>query len=168
MADAMRITDKFRRDGTPYESTELEQLFAWAKDMEGDRTVDQTYFSDGGWLSTVWLGLDHGYGWMFADPLTYKPIIFETMFFPGLRKGEQLQQRYATEAEAQEGHRIMVQDLVADGWKVSNSARAQRLRRKLAMRDRRLLRWRPMFGLPDRRKTLHAVSRNPRRWRVTV
>lgn len=58
------------------------------------------------WISTVWLGLDHGFG-------GGKPIIFETMVFP--RKtgevdyGDELEQeRYCTEEEALKGHKEMV------------------------------------------------------------
>jgi len=59
-----------------------------------------------GWMvSTVWLGLDHGFGF------SKVPIIFETMIFaPGdVRLGadddlDQYQERYATEEAAQAGH----------------------------------------------------------------
>lgn len=46
-------------------------------------------------VSTVWLGLDHGFG---VGP----PLIFETMIFGGHL--DQHQQRYSTKAEAQAGH----------------------------------------------------------------
>jgi len=50
-------------------------------------------------ISTVWLGLDHG--WTAAPPL-----IFETMVF---RNGDSIDmERYATEAEARLGHDRMV------------------------------------------------------------
>jgi hypothetical protein len=54
-----------------------------------------------GWLvSTVWLGLDHGFG---QGP----PLIFETMVFPPdgrLPYEEEYCERYATEKEARDGH----------------------------------------------------------------
>lgn len=55
-------------------------------------------------VSTVWLGIDHGWG----SPV---PIIFETMIFGGPYNDEQM--RYATEAQAVEGHRRVMDDLRA-------------------------------------------------------
>jgi hypothetical protein len=52
-------------------------------------------------VSTVWLGLDHGIG--------RGREIFETMLF-GEETGEE-QHRYATEAEALDGHRRIVEEL---------------------------------------------------------
>jgi hypothetical protein len=51
-------------------------------------------------VSTVWLGVDHS--WTGEGP----PIIFETMIFGGALDGEQ--RRYATEAQAHEGHGYVV------------------------------------------------------------
>jgi hypothetical protein len=51
---------------------------------------------DGVEVSTVWLGLDHGFGY------TDRPLIFETMIFGGDYDEEQW--RYATLDEALEGH----------------------------------------------------------------
>jgi len=77
-----------------------------------------------GWMvSTVWLGIDHGFSTMFSDG-PHVPVIFETMIFaPGdVRLGkedweagagaagsghidlDEYQERYATEAAAQAGH----------------------------------------------------------------
>lgn len=47
------------------------------------------------WVSTVWLGLDHGFG---HGP----PVIFETLVFGGPLNDEGM--RYSTEAQAFEGH----------------------------------------------------------------
>lgn len=46
-------------------------------------------------VSTVWLGMDHGWG-------KGKPIIFETMIFGG--EHDQYQERYSTQKEAVAGH----------------------------------------------------------------
>lgn len=70
---------------------------------EEARRVGWTEFGDVT-VSTVWLGMDHrlsGEG---------PPLIFETMIFGGPFEGEQW--RYATEAEAVEGHRAAVQWVV--------------------------------------------------------
>lgn len=50
----------------------------------------------GCYVSTVWLGIDHGFG---VGPLE----IFETMVFPGNRM-----RRYGTKEEAIRGHAVML------------------------------------------------------------
>ena len=55
-------------------------------------------------ISTVWLGLDHGFG-------DARPAIFETMIFGG--EYDQAQMRYHTEEEAVRGHREAVTDVTA-------------------------------------------------------
>lgn len=50
-------------------------------------------------ISTVWLGLDHGYGG--------EPMIFETMQFGG--EGDSDMERYPTLEEARAGHDAWVQ-----------------------------------------------------------
>lgn len=84
------------------------------------------------WVSTVWLGLDHGFRWD-QDDEPYCPLIFETMAFqrpdesaPPLKPGEQPDEsllhpevrewvetpwRYCTEAEAIAGHQEICQRL---------------------------------------------------------
>lgn len=47
-------------------------------------------------VSTVFLGLDHGFG------LTAQPLLFETMIFGGAH--DEYQERYATRDEALAGH----------------------------------------------------------------
>jgi hypothetical protein len=53
------------------------------------------------YVSTVWLGLDHSYG--FEGP----PMIFETLIFGGDLDGEMW--RYSTREEAKEGHERAVE-----------------------------------------------------------
>lgn len=61
------------------------------------------------YVSTVWLGLDHGWG-------DAPPLIFETMVFchhaPGC-EWDQEQYRYSTEQQASEGHARTVERVVA-------------------------------------------------------
>jgi hypothetical protein len=57
-------------------------------------------------ISTVWLGMDHGWGRGEPD---YKPVIFESMIFGGEHDEDQM--RYCTEEEAIRGHAEAVQDL---------------------------------------------------------
>ena len=59
-------------------------------------------------VSTVFLGLDHGFG-------SEKPILFETMIFGGKQKSEYCT-RYATYQEAVDGHNDLVLKIM-DGWK---------------------------------------------------
>lgn len=89
----------FDRHGEPVTSEE------WARMMEEDavRRVAETTHPDGKWVSTVYLGLDHNFG--FGPPL-----IFETMVFPSQADmGELDCDRYSTEAEALKGHDRMVE-----------------------------------------------------------
>lgn len=107
------MSDKFRRDGTPYPEGD-EGLFEWAKDMSDldKRIVQQTQIGPY-WVSTVWLGLNHNY-----RP-GGRPLIFETMIFLHDRESGPLRQqddplgmvgledymeRYSTEFEAIAGH----------------------------------------------------------------
>lgn len=64
--------------------------------MFKNRVVAKTQVYDGCNVSTVFLGLDHGY--RPGDP----PIVFETMVFGG--PFDQDQERYATWDEAVAGH----------------------------------------------------------------
>lgn len=59
-----------------------------------------------GEVSTVWLGIDHGYINRGDDP---PEQIFETMVFGEHREADdEIQERYATEAEALAGHERIV------------------------------------------------------------
>lgn len=57
-------------------------------------------------VSTVWMGIDHQHD---DGP----PLIFETMAFPEGSFDEAAQERYATEAEAEQGHTAVVATLAA-------------------------------------------------------
>jgi hypothetical protein len=67
-------------------------------------SVGESYF-----ISTVWMGLDHGFG--YSD----EPVIFESMVF---KDGADVESaRYATEAEALEGHeRFLNQVRLIGAW----------------------------------------------------
>ena len=53
------------------------------------------------WISTVWIGLDHGFGFPW-------PLIFETMVFKDSHSDLDCE-RYSTEAKAIAGHMAMVE-----------------------------------------------------------
>lgn len=79
---------------------EIIDIEEWIKlnDNPNYRIVKQDELSNGKWVSTVLLGLDHNFG-------GGKPLIFETMIFPS--KGnlnEEYCQRYSTLYEAKIGH----------------------------------------------------------------
>lgn len=80
----------YDHDGKPIGMWEWASLF----ELIEYRRVAETFVGDVR-ISTVWLGLDHGWG---GGP----PLIFETMIFGG---GEHHNQwRYSTLEEAQVGH----------------------------------------------------------------
>ena len=75
-------------------------LIKWANWFEtANRHVAKDEI-DGVSISTVFLGLDHGFG---DGP----PILFETMVFGG--ELDQEQERYATFEQAEKGHKLMVE-----------------------------------------------------------
>lgn len=61
------------------------------------------------WISTVWMGLDHGFsGFLPGQP--HIPMIFETMVFDrDSAVVEWEMRRYSTEEQARQGHEEMVQ-----------------------------------------------------------
>lgn len=77
---------------------------------ESNRRVDRTVLPDGTSISTVFLGLDHGYS--LFDENNHEPVLFETMIFGG--KYDDRQWRYCTLEEAQVGHNMIVACLKAD------------------------------------------------------
>lgn len=117
----MSITDKYRRDGTPYPDGET-GLLEWAKDIGNfkNKIVRQQRVGRF-FVSTVWLGLDHSFCPHYGVPCLCPPLIFETMvfdqrakrvctaFWEPFKKYESApdvyQDRYSTEAEAIEGHK---------------------------------------------------------------
>jgi hypothetical protein len=75
-------------------------IYEWARMLEGsDRIVAQDTLPDGTFISTVFLGLDHGWG---KGP----PITFETMvFFPkGEGEDSEIVDRCATWADSEAIH----------------------------------------------------------------
>lgn len=90
-------SEYYDRQGNPISDDEWSATF---RDPELKRVAETTV--GGIWISTVWLGLDHGWG---SGP----PLIFETMAFAlGVSWSELAGNRYATEAEALAGHEEIV------------------------------------------------------------
>lgn len=88
----------YDREGSPL--TDIDEVEKKLGDPSY-RSVKRTNLKNGYWVSTVWLGLDHGY--------EGRKLIFETLVFPpdGLMV-EVDGNRYSTEAEARTGHARLV------------------------------------------------------------
>ena len=93
----------YDREGKP-----MDGVLRWAKLLEDPayKRVAETTVGKY-WVSTVWLGLDHNFG--FGGP----PLIFETMVFhsgDGSMLGDdEYMERYATEEQALAGHAHIVE-----------------------------------------------------------
>lgn len=101
------VTGYYDRLGRP-----IWDLFEWARLFEmgySYRCVAVTRWNQGGKsyrVSTVWLGLDHGWG-------GGRPLIFETMIFTSDEAIDTWCDRYSTEDEARAGHNAVVSLLKA-------------------------------------------------------
>lgn len=93
--------DLFDRYGEPitYRDWHFLRMFPAYKRVAADELV----LDDIVYVSTVWLGMDHGF-----RPYTTK-LIFETMVFGG--EFDQEMWRYTTEEEALDGHAQVVKAL---------------------------------------------------------
>ena len=90
------MTDKYILDGKTPKKTDFH---AWAQWYEtADRHVAKSGFREAGkvYVSTVFLGLDHSFGY---GP----PLLFETMIFGG--EHDEFQDRCSTWKEAEEMHK---------------------------------------------------------------
>ena len=88
----------FDKEGAPISPERWGELFG---DM-AYRRVGLDEFDDGTNISTVWLGIPHGY-----DPMG--PLVFETMVFKA--NGEDETYRYPTLERAIAGHALRVADV---------------------------------------------------------
>lgn len=77
----------------------------WYETANEARRVALTDLGELGKVSTVFLALDHNYNPM-HDPLTYRPILWETMVFGGPRAYDM--RRYTSREAAERGHAKMV------------------------------------------------------------
>lgn len=85
-------------DGNPVRTRSLMRWGEWMASTRNERRVVRNKIGDV-LVSTVFLGLDHGYG---SGP----PILWETMIFGG--KHDRYQERYSTRADAEAGHQRAV------------------------------------------------------------
>lgn len=91
---------------TPIPVDNIEEWSRWMQENKYDH--DRCHVGDTRlktcWVSTVFLGMDHG----FSGP----PVLFETMIFGGPH--DQYQERYVTWEEAEAGHQHAV--ALAEVW----------------------------------------------------
>lgn len=84
-------------DGKPITQEE------WVRQYENN-TIKQDELPNGYFVSTIWLGLDHGFSHV-GPPSERIPIIFETLVFGSAKCRREIEgRRYATKAEAESGH----------------------------------------------------------------
>jgi hypothetical protein len=89
---------------------DLNGLQRWAKSFEEtNRRVDRTYLPGGVMVSSVFLGLDHGFS--FGEKA--KPVLFETMVFGGVLDG--YQERSVSWEESAAAH-VVITAMVRTRW----------------------------------------------------
>ena len=91
-------TEHFNRQGEAISLEEWVRLF----EKHDYRIVKRSQLRNGTLVSTIWMGLDHGFG-------HGRRLLFETLVFPRRRLGrppgeEWDGERYGTEQEARSGH----------------------------------------------------------------
>jgi len=97
----------FDKNGLPIPMEHFAKLF---DDMEY-RRIAQTIVGQYT-VSTVWLGVNHNFSASGMPPLIFETMVFETATDTAALD---IQERYATESEAREGHRAVVSELKARG-----------------------------------------------------
>lgn len=105
--EALEYERYYDKDGSPLTRAEyVEKKYgAGAKTEPSYKRIAESTLSNGKWVSTVWLGLDHRFGYEHDLP----PLIFETMVFASGDDSADLDmRRYSTEAQAIAGHDLMV------------------------------------------------------------
>ncbi len=87
---------KYKLEGRKIVET---NLMGWAKFFESpEKIIKQETLPNGLRVSTVFIGIDHNWG-------DGEPLLFESMVF-GL--DDEVQERYSTYEQAEEGHRKLV------------------------------------------------------------
>lgn len=97
--------------GSPVPCDDLAEWSRWYVKNKKRRTIGRTNLQELGTVSTVFLAVDHGFG--FRDPLHYKPFLWETMVFGGPL--DQYQRRYTSREEALQDHKRIVSALKTQG-----------------------------------------------------
>ena len=90
------------RDGHVAPAVDLEEWSVFMNDNKNKR-VDRTDLPWGGWVSTVFLGIDH------SLEEEGPPVLYESMVFADMEMQDMDTERYCTRDEAKAGHEQMVQ-----------------------------------------------------------
>ena len=91
-------------EGNPVPTDDIETYGRFMEDIEGRRVARED--AGDGDVSTVFLGIDHGFG-------RGKPVLWETLIFGGENDGKMW--RYSSLADAKAGHSAVVAWLKAGG-----------------------------------------------------
>lgn len=128
------MSDYYDPYGRPMEEDQYAASFAY------DRHIGESILRLRGRVyrvSTIWLGLDHGWG------ISRRPIIFETMIFEGNGSTDLATWRYSTAQQAMRGHIHAVRWLkrnvreVAHPQLIHNGAKPRAVGRPTANRKRK-------------------------------
>ncbi|EOV8094091.1 hypothetical protein ACOKWN_003863 [Vibrio parahaemolyticus] len=96
----------------------------------GDRPTKPIQQEDvfGTWVSTIFLGLDHGFNW-YPDVVTvYRPVLFETCLFGGLDYSDVVR-RYECYDDAIKGHREVVDEVIEQSRELVRLGSVRRAKR---------------------------------------
>lgn len=100
--------------GNPVEAENVLEWSRWMDDSRhteiNKRFVGRTTLPWGTRISTVFLGLDHGFPFTKNEEQLkkYKPVLWESMCFPAWGWGERDSMRYTSRRNAERGHRLLV------------------------------------------------------------
>jgi hypothetical protein len=100
-------------DKKPVPCTMQEYIEQYSGEKDKERIIKKTSLPDGSEVSTVFLGLNHNYG--FGNSA---PVLFETMVFGG--EYDLFQERYYTYIGAEAGHERAVK-MVLEGVKTKTN-----------------------------------------------
>lgn len=104
-ADNDRTVYKYGLDPVTRKPVPMANVLEWGMWLDhAERQIRNTELPDGSRVSTVFLGLDHGFSG------TGAPILFETKIF-GVKHLEDYQRRYCTEEEAIAGHEEAINEI---------------------------------------------------------
>lgn len=100
------------KDGNPQKCDSLDVWSAWFEASGPSRAIGSDVSDDNMRVSTVFLGIDHGFSLLHPGQKSV-PILYETMVFDDSHTGRaSYQMRYATKEEALEGHARAVKKFI--------------------------------------------------------
>lgn len=96
------MIDYYRLDasGVPVLEPDVGAWARWYERVDRERQIARTDLAGGGYVSTVFLGIDHGWGE--GDPVLWETMVFDTP------DGDDHQERYTSREDALAGHARIV------------------------------------------------------------